>query len=125
MPLEGFELLAVFEANDVLGCHRFLHRYRGFQFDFLRLNALDRGPAQSAIDRADEIRKLVAGKRIMSDVRRYDIGMNEVRSSSLFSIFLHQTFIERTNQDTENYTQRISVIMTCAHKSSRCLCIYP
>ena len=74
MPLEGFELLAIFEANDVLGCHRFLDGYGGFQFDFLRLNALDRGPAQSAIDRADEIRKLVAGKRIMSDVRRHDIG---------------------------------------------------
>ena len=73
VPLERFELFAVFKTNDVLGRHRFLDGYGGFQFDSLRLNGLDRGPAQSAIDRADEIRDLVAGKRVISHVRRHDI----------------------------------------------------
>ena len=66
------------------GITDFSDGYGGFQFGFLRLNALGRGPGQSAIDRADEIRKLVAGKRIMSDVRRHDIGrQSDVRSSSV------------------------------------------
>ena len=74
MPLEGFELFAVFEANDVLRRHRFLDRYGGFQFDFLRLNGLERGPAQSAIDGADESGILSPLSALLSHVRRHDIG---------------------------------------------------
>ena len=52
VSLQRFELFAVFKADEVLRRHRFLDRYRGFQFDLLRLNRLERGSAQSAVDQA-------------------------------------------------------------------------
>ena len=56
------------------GVTDFLIATAGFSSTFSGSTAWREASAQSAVDRAYEIRELIVGKRIMSDVRRHDIG---------------------------------------------------
>ena len=88
MTLEHFELLPVFEANNIIVMNRFVDRNRGLR----RRGWRDRGPdgRQSGINLLDELGQVFGRDRVVGDVGRDDVrGQRQQVGSRVAIIHLH------------------------------------
>jgi hypothetical protein len=72
MPLQHLQLLAVFQAHQIIGKDRFLHRHGGRGF-FLHHRCLPPHAGQSAIDILYQRRKMIRRHRVVGDVGSNDL----------------------------------------------------
>ena len=73
MPLQNLQLLAVFEADDVIVAHRATDRYRRASAP-PTLSAVRRQPSERVEDRLNQPTQLRACDGVVADMRRDDLG---------------------------------------------------
>ena len=86
MPFQHREMLTAFEANEMIGCHRPLHRHSRFgRYGCIRCTA---DISESVIHVVDQFRHISGRNRVVGDMRRDDLRLKDEQLVAVGHIIL-------------------------------------